>query len=206
MALTLRLLGGLTAAEIARAFLTSESAIQQRIVRAKRTLSEARVPFEVPGAAERAAATRIRARSHLSDLQRRLRGDGRGGLDASGAVRRSAAPGQNSRRDRPDSARGPRPGRPDGATGLPNTSTGERIGRTHSLAASRIGACGINCSSAEDSRRWRVRRVLAAHSAPIPCRAPSRPVTPGHARRRRPIGRESSLCTMRSMKCSRRPS
>ena len=51
--LTLRLLGGLTPAEIARAFLTSESAIQQRIVRAKRTLSEARVPFEVPGPAER---------------------------------------------------------------------------------------------------------------------------------------------------------
>ena len=51
--LTLRLLGGLTPAEIARAFLTSESAIQQRIVRAKRTLGEARVPFEVPGAAER---------------------------------------------------------------------------------------------------------------------------------------------------------
>ena len=50
VALTLRLLGGLTPAEIARAFLTSESAIQQRIVRAKRTLSEARVPFEVPGA------------------------------------------------------------------------------------------------------------------------------------------------------------
>jgi RNA polymerase sigma factor (sigma-70 family) len=55
VALTLRLLGGLTPAEIARAFLTSESAIQQRIVRAKRTLGEARVPFEVPGAAERAA-------------------------------------------------------------------------------------------------------------------------------------------------------
>jgi RNA polymerase sigma-70 factor (ECF subfamily) len=54
VALTLRLLGGLTPAEIARAFLTSESAIQQRIVRAKRTLGEAKVPFEVPGAAERA--------------------------------------------------------------------------------------------------------------------------------------------------------
>jgi RNA polymerase sigma-70 factor (ECF subfamily) len=53
--LTLRLLGGLTPAEIARAFLTSETAIQQRIVRAKRTLSEAHVPFEVPGPAQRAA-------------------------------------------------------------------------------------------------------------------------------------------------------
>jgi predicted RNA polymerase sigma factor len=48
VALTLRLLGGLTTEEIARAFLTSEPTIAQRIVRAKRTLSEAQVPFEVP--------------------------------------------------------------------------------------------------------------------------------------------------------------
>jgi RNA polymerase sigma factor (sigma-70 family) len=54
-ALTLRLLGGLTTEEIARAFLVSEPTIAQRIVRAKRTLSEARVPFEVPRGAERAA-------------------------------------------------------------------------------------------------------------------------------------------------------
>jgi RNA polymerase sigma factor (sigma-70 family) len=47
-ALTLRLLGGLTIEEIARAFLSSEPTIAQRIVRAKRTLSEAKVPFEVP--------------------------------------------------------------------------------------------------------------------------------------------------------------
>ncbi len=47
-ALTLRLLGGLTTDEIARAFLVPESTIAQRIVRAKRTLTEARVPFEVP--------------------------------------------------------------------------------------------------------------------------------------------------------------
>lgn len=55
VALTLRLLGGLTTAEIARAFLASEPAIAQRIVRAKRTLSEARVPFEVPRGPELAA-------------------------------------------------------------------------------------------------------------------------------------------------------
>ena len=47
-ALTLRLLGGLTTEEIARAFLVPEPTIQQRIVRAKRALSESRVPFEVP--------------------------------------------------------------------------------------------------------------------------------------------------------------
>ena len=54
-ALTLRLLGGLTTDEIARAFLVPEPTVAQRIVRAKRTLSEARVPFEVPRGAERAA-------------------------------------------------------------------------------------------------------------------------------------------------------
>src|SRR6266576_1385211 len=51
-ALTLRLLGGLTTDEIARAFLVSKATIQQRIVRAKRTLAAARVPFEVPRGAE----------------------------------------------------------------------------------------------------------------------------------------------------------
>ncbi|MFM2288092.1 MAG: hypothetical protein RL684_1235 [Pseudomonadota bacterium] len=55
VALTLRLLGGLTTAEIARAFLVPEATVAQRIVRAKRTLAEAQVPFEVPRGAERAA-------------------------------------------------------------------------------------------------------------------------------------------------------
>ncbi|HWO72778.1 MAG TPA: RNA polymerase sigma factor [Dehalococcoidia bacterium] len=53
VALTLRLLGGLTTEEIARAFLAPVPTIAQRIVRAKRTLSEARVPFEVPSGPER---------------------------------------------------------------------------------------------------------------------------------------------------------
>jgi RNA polymerase sigma-70 factor, ECF subfamily len=59
VALTLRLLGGLTTSEIARAFLASEAAIAQRIVRAKRTLAEAHVPFEIPDRSER--ATRLGA-------------------------------------------------------------------------------------------------------------------------------------------------
>ncbi len=52
VALTLRLLGGLTTDEIARAFLTPEATLAQRIVRAKRTLNAAQVPFEVPRAAD----------------------------------------------------------------------------------------------------------------------------------------------------------
>ena len=55
LALTLRLLGGLTTQEIARAFLVPEPTVAQRIVRAKRTLTEARVPFEVPRGPDLAA-------------------------------------------------------------------------------------------------------------------------------------------------------
>ena len=55
VALTLRLLGGMTTQEIARAFLVPEPTVAQRIVRAKRTLTEARVPFEVPRGQELAA-------------------------------------------------------------------------------------------------------------------------------------------------------
>jgi RNA polymerase sigma factor (sigma-70 family) len=55
LALTLRLVGGLTTDEIARAFLVAEPTIAQRIVRAKRTLAQAKVPFEVPRGADRAA-------------------------------------------------------------------------------------------------------------------------------------------------------
>ena len=53
VALALRMLGGLTTQEIARGFLVPEATVAQRIVRAKRTLSEARVPFEVPHGADR---------------------------------------------------------------------------------------------------------------------------------------------------------
>ncbi|MFE1358470.1 RNA polymerase sigma factor [Streptomyces harbinensis] len=55
VALTLRLLGGLTTAEIARAFLAAEPTVAQRIVRAKRTLARSGVPFEVPYGTDRAA-------------------------------------------------------------------------------------------------------------------------------------------------------
>ena len=100
VALTLRLLGGLTTDEIARAFLVPEPTIAQRIVRAKRTLAEARVPFEVPRGAELAARLVVGARGHLPGVQRGLLGHGGRRLDAPGAVRGRAAARAHPRRAR----------------------------------------------------------------------------------------------------------
>ena len=86
-ALTLRLIGGLTSEEIARAFLVPEPTVQQRIVRAKRTLSDA--ASAVRGAARGGTrrATGLGTVGHLSHLQRRLRRHRRRRLDAATAVR-----------------------------------------------------------------------------------------------------------------------
>src|SRR5213079_1765678 len=86
VALTLRLLGGLTTDEIARAFLVPEPTVAQRIVRAKRTLAEAGVPFEVPRGAELAGRL-ASVLEVIPDLQRGVRGDRRRRLGAAGAVR-----------------------------------------------------------------------------------------------------------------------
>jgi RNA polymerase sigma factor (sigma-70 family) len=92
VALTLRLLGGLATDEIARAFLVPEATVAQRIVRAKKTLAAANVPFEVPDASQRAPRLAsvlevvylIFNEGYSATAGRRL--------DAAGALRRGAAP------------------------------------------------------------------------------------------------------------------
>ena len=70
-ALTLRLICGLATAEIARAFLVPEKTLAQRIVRAKKTLSEAHVPFETPRGERVAPQGSVRTHGGLPDLQER---------------------------------------------------------------------------------------------------------------------------------------
>ena len=145
VALTLRMVGGLTTAEIARAFLVPEPTIAQRIVRAKRTLAEARVPFEVPRGEALAERLAVGARGRLPRVQRRLLGDGRRRLAAARALRRRAAARAHARRAR--------------AAPSPRSTASSRCSRSRRRAAprgpdrtaspcccsSRTAAAGIDC-------------------------------------------------------------
>ena len=93
IALALRVVSGLTVAQIARAFLVSESAMEQRITRAKARIAKADVPFEAPGAPERSERLGAVAGDDLPRLQRRLFGDRRRTAAARALVRRSDPPG-----------------------------------------------------------------------------------------------------------------
>ncbi len=118
MALTLRMLGGLTTPAIARAFLVPEATVAQRIVRAKRALADEKVAFEVPSGDELAPRLAQRARSRLPDLQRGLHGERRRRLDAPRPVRGRAAARPHPRPARPARVRGARARRADGDPGL----------------------------------------------------------------------------------------
>ena len=118
-ALTLRLIGGLTTHEIARAFLVPEPTIAQRIVRAKRTLAEKKVPFEIPAPGELAGRL-----ASVLEVIYLVFNEGYSATSGEDWIRPelcAEALRLGRRTGRPDAAadRGARPGRADGAAGVP---------------------------------------------------------------------------------------
>ena len=97
VALSLKTVGGFSVAEIARAFLSSEPTIAQRLVRAKRLLREQRVGLELPHGADLVARTDSVLEVDLPPLQRRLQRARRRRSDPAGPLRRSAPPGTPGR-------------------------------------------------------------------------------------------------------------
>ncbi len=206
VALTLRLLGGLTTDEIARAFLVSEPTVAQRIVRAKKTLAKERVPFEVPGGDELAGTTVVRARSDLPDLQRGLLGDIGRRLDAAGAVRRRVAPGAHSRG--PDAGRtgSARSRRVDGDSGVAGECARRRGRRAHPASRSESRALGSGADSSRSRRNRAGRHSPNGHAAHICSRHRSPPATHARASRKRRTGWQSPRSTPSSSPSRHRPS
>ncbi len=171
VALTLRLLGGLTTGEIARAFLVPERTIAQRIVRAKRTLSEARVPFEVPRGAELAARlTSVLEVIYLIFNEGYSATSGDDWLRPA-SVRGCASPGADPGRMRSAGARGSRPGGADGDSSVALQGARRADGRAHPVAGAEPRAVG---STAHPSRAGRARAGREAGRGVWPVRATGR--------------------------------
>ena len=144
VALTLRLLGGLTTDEIARAYLSSEPTIAQRIVRAKRTLTEAQVPFEVPRGAEFSGGCPLFCKSSISSSMRVTRQH----PETTGCGRHSAKKRcgwGGSSRTCPERTRGARTGRADGDSGLALKSPCQCVTESRCCCSIRIARGGIDC-------------------------------------------------------------
>ena len=201
VALTLRLLGGLRTDEIARAFLVGEATVAQRIVRAKRTLAETGVTFEVPSADQ--------LESRLDSVLEVIYLVFNEGYSATAGDdwMRPALCAEALRLGRILAGLMPREPEVHGLVALMEIQA--------SRARARVDASGTPILLLDQDRgRWDhmligrgsqrsgVPRSSAAVAAPMPCRQRSPPVTRARARPRRPTGRASSRSTTR---CPRSP-
>src|SRR5438128_1505428 len=193
VALTLRLLGGLTTQEIARAFLVPEPTVAQRIVRAKRTLAEARVPFEVPRGPDLAARL-----SSVLEVIYLVFNEGY-----------SATAGEDWMRPAlcEDALRlgrilaGLAPNEPEvhGLVALMEIQASRSRARVRpsnrSCSSIRIAPAGIISSYATVLPRSSARNRSVARWAPTRCKPLSRPATPARTSRPKPTGPASPPST-----------
>ena len=207
VALTLRLLGGLTTEEIARAFLVPEPTVAQRIVRAKRTLAEEQRPVRGP-ARRRAAPPRL---SSVLEVIYLIFNEGYSATAGDDWMRPALCEdalrlGRILAELAAAGAGGPRPRRADGDPGVALAGARRARRASRSCCSTRTARAGISSSSGAASRRSSAPRSSAARAARTRCRPRSPPATPGRARRRRRTGRASPRSTTRSPSSRRRRS
>ncbi len=207
VALTLRLLGGLTTDEIARAFLVPESTVAQRIVRAKRTLAEKHIPFEVPRGPELIARLPSVLEVVYLIFNEGYSATAGDDVDATGAVRGCPSAGSHPGRADAARARGARAGGTHGDPGLAHPRPGRP--RRRAGAALRPGPGQVG-SAADPARAVRARARRSARAVSRTLRAPGRdrrlPRSSAHARRDRLVRRSPSSTASSPNACPHRSS
>ena len=194
VALTLRTLGGLQTPEIARAFLVSESAMQQRLVRAKGKIRDARIPYRGAARPRAARPAGVGARRALPDLQRGLRRHLGRVAGAPRAVRRGDPP--DARAARPD-ARRARGARAAGAHAAPGLAA-RRPHRGRRPAGAARGAGPLALGPRRDRGGARAGRPRRSRGL----RAPGRDRRGARARRR--PGGDGLAADRRALRAARR--
>ena len=202
VALTLRLLGGLTTEEIARAFLVAEPTIAQRIVRAKRTLADRRRAVRGPArVAISPLASRRSSRSSTSIFNEGYAATAGDDWMRPGALRGRAAPGPHPRRADAERTRGARARRADGDPGLAIAGAGRTVRRAHPASRSEPRALGPDADSAAASPRSARAEKLGGARGPYALQAA---IAACHARARTPRRHGLAIASSRSTRARAR--